>query len=91
MRAYLQVQEQLDEVFIWETGHSGREGCGGERKKFNLIIATLCLTTVILIDMLVERESVWTEISGLSEPRKLETPVFLGFYINSPVCLPFPP
>jgi hypothetical protein len=57
--------------------------------KLNLIIATLCLTTVI--DMLVKTESVWTEISGLSESRKLETPVLLSFYINPPVCLASPP
>lgn len=44
-----------------------------------------------LIDMLVERESVWTEISGLSESRKLETPVFPVFYINPPDRLPLSP
>jgi hypothetical protein len=44
-----------------------------------------------LINMLVERKSVWTETSALSDPRKLETPVFLVFYINPPVRLAFPP
>jgi len=48
MGADLEVQEQLDEVFVWKTGHPGREGCGGGEKKFNLIIATLCLPTILL-------------------------------------------
>ena len=41
MGADLEVQEQLDEVFVWKAGHPGREGRGGGWKKFNLIIATL--------------------------------------------------
>ena len=28
MRADLGVQEQLDEIFVWKTGHPGREGRG---------------------------------------------------------------
>ena len=57
-----------------------------------LIIATSCLAIIFppwLIDMLVETESVWTEISGLSDPRKLETPCPLFFYINPQVRLAF--
>ena len=43
------------------------------------------------IDMLAEGKSVWTEISGFSEPRKLETPVSLVFYISRPIPLLSPP
>lgn len=58
--------------------------------RFNLIIVALYLAATTL-DMLVGRKSIRTEFSGLSEPRKLETPVCLVFYINPPVRLSFPP
>jgi len=97
VRAYLEVQEQFDEILVWKASHLGREGCGGRWKKFNLIIATLFPPTILLdasgryVDVLVERKSVWTETSGLPGPRNLGTPVLPVAYINPPVRLPSPP
>ena len=60
--------------------------------KLNLIITTLYISPhhPLIPDMLVKRKSIWTEISGLAEPRKLETPVFPVSYINPPVRLLLP-
>ena len=97
MGADFEMQEQLDEVFVWKTGHSGREGCGSGWKEFNLIIATLSIPTILLdaseryTDALGERKSVSTETSGLPGLRKLGAPDFPVSYIRPPVRLPFPP
>ena len=55
-----------------------------------VIITALCLATMILTGSsihLVEIESVWTEISGLSDSRKLETPV-PSVFLYKPIGLP---
>lgn len=63
-------------------------------RMFNLIITALCLTTVFLPGSsiwLVESESVWTEIPGLSDSRKLEPPCPSGFLYKPPSSPGFSP
>lgn len=92
VRADLEMEEQFDEIFIWEVCHPGREGCGW-REEVQPDHRDFCVlpSSSWPIDMLVEGKSVSTEISGPSESRKLSTPVFLVFYISPPVRLAFPP
>ena len=84
MRADLEVYEQFYEIFIWEIGHPGREDCGGEWRKFNLIVA---IQITWRIGMLVERKSVWTD-SRSSEARYPCPSLFLYKPTGSPA---FPP